>query len=67
MRVSPSNSHDYLECPSCGARYLLAEPLDGNRRWFDCRRCEKRVRSATPYVLGTVVTRLDPSDEAAAG
>jgi len=41
----------YLECPSCGARYLprsrrQAEQLRTKPFWFDCPRCKKRVRSA---------------------
>jgi hypothetical protein len=49
---SAGPGHEHLECPTCGARYLARGPcsdeLQRKDRWFQCHRCNKRVRSAEP-------------------
>lgn len=48
-----SSTLDHLVCPICGARYLprtahALEPRGNRPRWFNCQRCNKRVRSVDP-------------------
>jgi hypothetical protein len=50
---------EYLMCPRCGTRYLArqasATAPAAKARWFDCKRCNKRVKSAdipSPEPLG---------------
>ena len=47
----PATSLEYLECPRCGARYVARDRNAGELshardRWFQCHRCNRRVRSA---------------------
>ena len=53
MSSSLASALQYLECPTCGTRYVAGERhrdelLENKPTWFECFRCNKRVMSVAP-------------------